>query len=144
MRDVIVKFGLLAAALMLLLLVSQYSLVTRYWKVEILVSTIAIVFIIFGFYLAKMISTKKYQPTNSQTPHTENIKASMLSARELEVLQQMASGKSNREIAESLFIAESTVKSHVSSILEKLHAKRRTEAIIKAQHLKLISDVSTI
>ena len=56
-----------------------------------------------------------------------------LSDREFEVLVAMASGKSNQEIAEDLYIAISTVKTHVTRILQKTDAKRRTQAI---QHAK--------
>lgn len=51
-----------------------------------------------------------------------------LSEREREVLKMVVEGKSNREIAESLFIAESTVKRHLHNMLDKLHAKNRAEA----------------
>nr|HQU53356.1 response regulator transcription factor [Saprospiraceae bacterium] len=56
-----------------------------------------------------------------------------LSDREFEVLVAMASGKSNQEIAEDLYIAISTVKTHVTRILQKTDTKRRTQAI---QHAK--------
>lgn len=55
-----------------------------------------------------------------------------LSDREMEVLRQIAAGKSNREIAEELVISEKTVKSHVSNILSKLHLDDRTQAAVYA------------
>lgn len=55
-----------------------------------------------------------------------------LSERELEVLRQIASGKSNREIAETLVISEKTVKSHITNILNKLHLADRTQAAVYA------------
>jgi DNA-binding NarL/FixJ family response regulator len=55
-----------------------------------------------------------------------------LTERECEVLSLIASGKSNREIAEKMFISEKTVKTHVSSILGKLHVEDRTQAAIYA------------
>lgn len=55
-----------------------------------------------------------------------------LSERELEVLRQVAAGKSNREIAEELVISEKTVKSHVTNILHKLHLADRTQAAVFA------------
>ena len=54
-----------------------------------------------------------------------------MSKREREVLHAMATGLSNRDIAESLNISENTVKNHVRSILEKLPAKSRMEAVVK-------------
>jgi DNA-binding NarL/FixJ family response regulator len=61
-----------------------------------------------------------------------------LTERELDVLQLVARGKSNRVIAESLVIAEGTVKSHVSSILSKLHLAHRTQAALYALKRKLV------
>jgi DNA-binding NarL/FixJ family response regulator len=55
-----------------------------------------------------------------------------LTERECEVLSLIASGRSNREIAEKMFISEKTVKTHVSSILAKLHVEDRTQAAIYA------------
>jgi DNA-binding NarL/FixJ family response regulator len=64
--------------------------------------------------------------------------AARLSERELEVLRQVASGKSNREIAETLVIAEGTVKNHLTSILAKLEARDRMQAVVKAREYGLI------
>jgi LuxR family transcriptional regulator, maltose regulon positive regulatory protein len=61
-----------------------------------------------------------------------------LSERELEVLRLMAAGLSNHEIADKLIISTGTVKSHVHSILGKLDARDRTQAVLKAQELKLV------
>jgi DNA-binding NarL/FixJ family response regulator len=61
-----------------------------------------------------------------------------LTERELEVLRAMTSGLSNREIADKLMITEGTVKNHVSNLLAKLDVRDRTQAVLKAQSLKLI------
>ncbi|MCH7489070.1 MAG: response regulator transcription factor [Gemmatimonadetes bacterium] len=61
-----------------------------------------------------------------------------MSERELDVLRRIARGLSNREIAESLSIAEGTVKSHVSNILSKLHLAHRTQAALFALKRKLV------
>jgi DNA-binding NarL/FixJ family response regulator len=61
-----------------------------------------------------------------------------LSDRELEVLRHLAEGGSNREIAGALFLAEGTVKNHVSNVLAKLGARDRTQAALRARGLGLI------
>lgn len=55
-----------------------------------------------------------------------------MTPREIEVLRLIADGKSNKEVAEALFIAEGTIKSHVNAILRKLNAADRTEAVTLA------------
>jgi DNA-binding NarL/FixJ family response regulator len=61
-----------------------------------------------------------------------------LTDRELEVLRQLAAGKSNREIAQAVFLSEGTVKNHVTSILAKLGARDRTQAALRASALGLL------
>jgi DNA-binding NarL/FixJ family response regulator len=61
-----------------------------------------------------------------------------LSDRELEVLRLLAEGSSNREIASALFLAEGTVKNHVTNVLGKLGARDRTQAALRARGLGLI------
>jgi DNA-binding NarL/FixJ family response regulator len=61
-----------------------------------------------------------------------------LSERELEILAVLASGASNREIANELFITEGTVKNHITNILGKLGVRDRTQAALKAKELGLI------
>jgi len=61
-----------------------------------------------------------------------------LTGRELEVLRLMAGGYSNREIARALFVAERTIKNHVSSILSKLYVRDRTRAVLKALEKRLL------
>lgn len=68
------------------------------------------------------------------------IQIESLTGREQEVLDQLALGHSNIEIAVSLFIAEKTVKRHLATIFGKLDVSNRTEAVLKAQSLGLIRD----
>jgi DNA-binding NarL/FixJ family response regulator len=62
----------------------------------------------------------------------------VLSGRENEILRHIGEGASNKEIATQLFIAEGTVKNHISNILSKLGVRDRTQALIRAKELKLI------
>ncbi|MCB0153326.1 MAG: response regulator transcription factor, partial [Anaerolineae bacterium] len=61
-----------------------------------------------------------------------------LSDRELELLQLVAGGSSNKEIADSLFITVGTVKKHLNNIFGKLDTKNRTEAVARARELGLV------
>jgi DNA-binding NarL/FixJ family response regulator len=61
-----------------------------------------------------------------------------LSDRELDVLRLLADGRSNREIAGELFLAEGTVKNHVTNVLAKLGARDRTQAALRARALGLL------
>ena len=63
-----------------------------------------------------------------------------ISSREFEVLQLMAKGYSNKEIADALFISVNTVKTHTSNLFVKLNANRRTQAVNEARRLRLIQD----
>jgi DNA-binding NarL/FixJ family response regulator len=70
---------------------------------------------------------------------SEAIPHNDLTERELEVLRRIALGRSNKEIGETLFISEETVKSHVGKILAKLHAENRAQAIVQALKRGLLS-----
>ena len=63
-----------------------------------------------------------------------------LTDRELEVLRHLAAGRSNREIAQAVFLSEGTVKNHVTSILAKLGARDRTQAALRASALGLLPE----
>lgn len=69
---------------------------------------------------------------------SEDPAASILTARELEVLRLIASGRSNKEIALDLVLSEKTVKTHVSNILAKLHLADRTQAALYAVRQRLV------
>jgi len=68
----------------------------------------------------------------------QQVPAPRLTPREMEVLQHVAKGMNNREIAKTLFISENTVKNHVRNILEKLHLHSRMEAVVYAVREKLL------
>ena len=80
-----------------------------------------------------------YRSTNSLGPILEP-----LSERELEVLQWLASGASNREIGRGLYITESTVKRHVYHIFGKLNVRNRTQAALQARKLGVASHPNSL
>ena len=72
-------------------------------------------------------------------PPASQAQIQTLTERELDVLRGLAAGLSNKEIADRLVITEGTVKNHVSNLLGKLEVRDRTQAVLKAQALKLIA-----
>lgn len=85
---------------------------------------------------AKVIAEFSRLPRSN--PRREHELVESLSPREMEILRLVASGDSNKEIAERLVITEGTVKNHLSSILSKLNAKDRLQAVIRAREVGLI------
>jgi len=79
---------------------------------------------------ARLADAQRSTPTPLVEPLTD---------REMEVLRGIAAGQSNREIADQLCISEGTVKNHVSNLLAKLAVRDRTQAIIRARDLGLIT-----
>jgi len=79
-----------------------------------------------------------YLPARIVQKVAEGMRKPELSPREIEVLQCVAAGKSNREIGVQLYIAEGTVKTHVKSVLEKLGVIGRTAAVREALHRGLV------
>lgn len=85
---------------------------------------------------AKVVA--EFARLSRKTVATANPVIEPLSEREIEVLRLIAQGASNREIASALFLAEGTVKNHVTNILGKLEARDRTQAALKARDSGLI------
>jgi len=82
---------------------------------------------------------QEFSRVSSMVPaNTSNVLPEPLSDREVELLGLIASGLSNKEIAETLFITEGTVKNHITHILGKLGVRDRTQAALKAKELRVI------
>lgn len=136
MRKTIIVFGLLILALLLLFQFSHYALISNNLKIEIVIAVIAIAFFFVGIYINKKSLHKENIP--SDEIDTKKISELEISKREYEVLKAISEGLSNKEIGEKLFVSESTVKTHVSNLLVKLDAKRRTQAVQKAKAYHII------
>jgi two-component system, NarL family, response regulator len=83
---------------------------------------------------------EQYIPSSIASKAVEHALRPQVTAREVEVLQRMARGESNKEIGVALFISEGTVKTHVKSVLAKLEATSRTEAVTTATRRGLIRE----
>ncbi len=93
------------------------------------------------YFLQPSITTKvmaEFSRLSRIAPASPEALADPLSPRELEILKLVATGASNREIAETFIIAEGTVKNHLTNILGKLNAKDRMQAVLKAREHGLI------
>ena len=107
------------------------------------IGAIAVLFAVVGIWAGRKLSRKSdlaKEPLNQPfQPKTEVLKQLGITPRELEVLEQMAKGLSNQEIASQLFVSLNTVKTHSSNVFFKLGAQRRTQAIQKAKELGIIT-----
>ena len=142
MKQIILRFGLLAACLLILMKMGEHTRMSGRLSDEIFFSLFALLFLAFGYVMSRFIQKRNIQediPT-VEVPKINFAKIDELniSKREYEVLELINLGHSNQEISKQLFISESTVKSHVSSLLQKLDAKRRTQAIKTAKELQIL------
>ena len=136
MRKTVFIFSALILALFFLFKISKYALVFSDLRIEIVIGIIAVIFFFIGIYInKKSLSKSKFA---SVEVNYKKIAELNITKREYEVLQKIAEGLSNKEIAESLFLSESTIKTHVSNILVKLDSKRRTQAVQVAKSIQIL------
>lgn len=141
MRSIVIGFGLLILCLLILFQIAEVNFIKGDVKLEVIVAIVAFIFFFVGLYFnyqsqRKAEILKIVQPGNFID--YEQIKKLGLTQREHDVLVKMTEGLSNQEIAEALYVSESTIKTHVSNILFKLDAKRRTQAIQVAKQMKIV------
>src|SRR4051812_39479483 len=116
---------------------------------EIYIGFIAVIFTGLGIWLALKLSKPKIETVVVEKEvyvkrnedfvlDTSLVSRLELSKRELEILNLLAQGHSNQEIAAILFVSLSTVKTHIQNLFEKLDVKRRTQAVEKAKRFSLI------
>jgi DNA-binding NarL/FixJ family response regulator len=138
MKKTILVFGLLIAALLILFQLGKYRVFEGDISSEIVVSVAALAFFGLGLYFRNKWNKDGPQNGNSNRVDHAKISELDLSKREIEVLQELVNGLSNKEISEKLFISESTTKSHISNIYTKLDVNRRSQAILVSKELKLV------
>lgn len=143
MRSIIIGFGLLILCLLILFYIAEVSFIKGNVRLEVIVAIAAVIFFFAGLYFNHRKTQQEpitSSPSANDAPiNYEQVRKSGLTQREQEVLVKMAEGLSNQEIATALFLSESTIKTHVSGILFKLDAKRRTQAIQIAKERKIIA-----
>lgn len=149
MKKHLLIYGLCGGLLILVLKLIEYRFLVMERSIEIYGGLIALLFASLGIWLGLRLTRKrvlvKEIPVEVQVPISEpfvldqsKVRQLGITARELEILQLIAQGLSNREIAEKLFVSENTVKTHSSRLFDKLTAKRRTQAVQIAKDLGLL------
>ena len=153
MRRTILVYGLVGAALAIALKLAEYRFLVVEHSLELYGGLVALLFASLGIWLGLKLTRPRETvvvrevrvpvdvPVPSTRPFVLNVARQEqlgITRRELEVLELMAAGLSNREIAERLYVSENTVKTHSGRVLEKLSARRRTQAVQRAKEAGLI------
>ena len=140
MLKTILRFGFIVLALLVLFQLSNASLFIPAIPADLVIGIGAVILIALGIYLGRNIKKDKIVRVPVPTEIDKaKIKTLGLSDREMEVLQLISEGHSNAEIGERLFIAETTIKTHVSNLFVKLDVKRRTQAVTCAKAMNIIN-----
>jgi DNA-binding CsgD family transcriptional regulator len=157
----VLLYGLLGGILIALLKAVEYRFLVVEYSVEIYGGLIAAIFAALGVWLGLRI-TRPVPPTvdGPEGTHARSLRSLLrddstaatpfvrdaaqvrtlgVTPRELEILEHIAQGLSNREIAETLYVSENTVKTHSSRLFDKLGAKRRTQAVQLGKQRGLIA-----
>lgn len=139
MKRTIILYGLSLAALVFLLKYLEYRLIVRDLTVEVYAGIVALFFTAMGVWVGLKLTRKKVVILGPEfILNVTELQRLGISKREHEVLDLMAKGLSNQEIADKLFVSLNTIKTHSSNLFLKLEVSRRTQAIQKAKNLRLI------
>ena len=115
----------------------EYRYFARAFSTEIYIAVLAVGFIALGVWAGVKLTPRRA----AEPPFQRNEAAARslgLSPRELEIIQALSAGESNKEMARRLGISPNTVKTHLARVYEKLEVQRRVQAIEKARFLMLI------
>ena len=147
MRKHVLLYGVLAGILIAGLRLIEYRWLVLEHSIEIYGGLVAAVFAALGIWLGvrltrhreKVVIREVMLPAPSAFVRDERKVESLgLTPRELEILELMAQGLSNKEIAARAFVSENTVKTHSSRVFDKLGARRRTQAVQLGKDFRLI------
>jgi DNA-binding CsgD family transcriptional regulator len=141
-------YGLCGGILIVLLKLIEFRFLVMEHSVQIYGGLIAAVFAGLGIWLGLKLTKKKevvvvkevHVPAMPQpfAINEQRLRDLGITPRELEILELIAQGLSNREIADKLFVSENTVKTHSSRLFDKLSARRRTQAVQIGKEMGLI------
>jgi DNA-binding CsgD family transcriptional regulator len=144
-------YGVFGGVLIVAMRLVEYRFLVVSHSVEIYAALVAGLFAAVGIWFGLTLTGRKVVvkevtvevpvPASSDpfVPNHAKIAALGMTPRELEVLQLIAEGLSNKEMAERLFVSENTIKTHTSRVFDKLGASRRTQAVQLAKTQRIIA-----
>ena len=145
MKKTVLFYGILGGALIAVLKVVEYRYLVLEHSLEIYGGIVALLFSVLGIWLGlkltrthETVIVREVPVTGPFTRNETQLQQLGITPRELEILEALAGGFSNREIAERLFVSENTVKTHTARLFDKLSARRRTQAVQRAKEAGLI------
>ncbi|MEC7290792.1 MAG: response regulator transcription factor [Pseudomonadota bacterium] len=134
-RSILIYAALLAVAIFVLQWI-EYQYMIRMFTTEIYIVLIGIGFTALGLWLGRVLTPDRRSPEFALNQAA--LTALGITKREYAVLEQLASGQSNKQIASALHVSPNTVKTHVSNLYDKLEVSQRLQAVQKARELQLI------
>lgn len=140
----IVLYGLILGALLIVLKLLEFNLVIKNNVFEVYAGIIAILFCTVGIWVGLKLTNKnkkivvEVQGTSDWKLDESMLKELSISKREYDVLELIAQGHTNQEVADKLFVSPNTIKTHLANLFAKLDVNRRTQAIQRAKELNLI------
>ena len=158
MKKTVLVYGVLGGVLIATLKLVEYRYLVLEHSMEIYGGIVALIFASLGIWLGLKLTRPKETIVTREVPVRVEVPVPVpvpmtgpfrrndvrvmelgVTPRELEILEAIAAGLSNREIAERLFVSENTVKTHTARLFDKLSAKRRTQAVQRAKEEGLIA-----
>jgi two-component system, NarL family, response regulator LiaR len=162
-KKTVIGYGLLGGVLIALLKLLEFRFLVLEHSLEIYGGIVAVLFSVLGIWLGLKLTRVKETVVVREVPVEVRVPVEVpvevrvevpagtpfmrdvrrqeqlgITSRELDILEAMAAGLSNREIAERLFVSENTVKTHAGRLFDKLSARRRTQAVQLAKEAGII------
>jgi ATP/maltotriose-dependent transcriptional regulator MalT len=143
----VLLYGVVGGVLIAALKAIEYRWLIVQHSFEIYGGIVAAVFAVVGIWLGRKLTREKETlvvrevmvPAPAAFVRDDRkLEALGITPRELEILELIAQGLSNKEIAAKVFVSENTVKTHSSRVFDKLGARRRTQAVQLGKDLRLI------
>ena len=155
MKKTVILYGILGGVLIATLKLVEYRFLVLEHSLEIYGGLVALLFATLGIWLGLRLTRARETVVVREVPVRVEVRVPVpaggpfvrdaarleqlgITPRELDILEVMAAGLSNREIAERLFVSENTVKTHAARLFAKLSARRRTQAVQLAKTAGLI------